>query len=117
MFYIISILIQVLLLRLLISFISSFFRGDRRAQGAYGGQSTYGERSYSETSLVLAYQTLGVAPDSTDGEVKSAYRRLAVQFHPDKFATSSREVQLKAEEQFKKINEAYQLIKKKRGLD
>lgn len=48
------------------------------------------------------YDTLGVAENASQDEIKSAYRKLAMQFHPDK-----NQGKPEAESQFKKINEAY----------
>tara|TARA_B100000214_G_scaffold274342_1_gene204497 strand:- start:9197 stop:9799 length:603 start_codon:yes stop_codon:yes gene_type:complete len=47
------------------------------------------------------YEILGVSRDSTDSEIKKAYRKLAAKHHPDRGGS---------EQQFKKINEAYSLI-------
>ena len=44
------------------------------------------------------------------------YRKLARQHHPDKHATKSPEETKAAEEKFKKIQQAYNEIKKERGL-
>src|SRR5688572_21361997 len=50
------------------------------------------------------YETLGVKPEATEAEIKSAYRRLARKFHPD----VSKEAN--AEERFKAINEANEVL-------
>ena len=63
-----------------------------------------------------AYTVLEITPSATDDEVKTAYRRLAMKNHPDKVASLGPEVQKAAEEKFKKIQEAYETIKKERGL-
>ena len=102
--------------------------GGYRGYGGYGGNGGssrgyggYGGNGYpfqdNSAAVASAYRTLGVAPDASDSEVKSAYKRLALRFHPDRYASAGREEQHSAEEQFKKVNEAYQVIKKKRGLD
>jgi len=52
------------------------------------------------------YQTLGVARDASDDEIKKAYRRLAMQYHPDR-NNGSRD----AEEKFKEITEAYDVLR------
>ena len=48
------------------------------------------------------YSILGVTPDSSDAEIKSAYRRLARKFHPD--------VNPYGTAQFKDITEAYEVL-------
>lgn len=53
------------------------------------------------------YGTLGVPKDADDQTIKSAYRRLARQFHPDVNASSDKEA---ATEKFKEINEAYTVL-------
>ncbi|MEW6127048.1 MAG: molecular chaperone DnaJ [Acidobacteriota bacterium] len=51
------------------------------------------------------YEVLGVTRSATDQELKQAYRKLAVQYHPDKNQGNK-----EAEEKFKEINEAYQVL-------
>ncbi|MCB1236555.1 MAG: molecular chaperone DnaJ [Verrucomicrobiae bacterium] len=51
------------------------------------------------------YEVLGVARDASEGEIKKAYRKLAVQFHPDKNPDNK-----EAEEKFKEIGEAYEIL-------
>ncbi len=63
-----------------------------------------------------AYSVLEISPNATDDEVKSAYRRMAMKNHPDKVATLGPEVQRAAAEKFRKIQEAYETIKKERGM-
>ncbi|MBR5175290.1 MAG: TerB family tellurite resistance protein [Bacteroidales bacterium] len=63
-----------------------------------------------------AYSVLEISPSATDDEVKAAYRRMAMKHHPDKVATLGPEVQKAAQEKFQKIQEAYETIKKQRGM-
>ena len=63
-----------------------------------------------------AYAVLEISPSATDDEVKAAYRRMAMKNHPDKVATLGPDVQKAAEEKFRKIQEAYETIKKQRGM-
>ncbi|HRP00050.1 MAG TPA: TerB family tellurite resistance protein [Flavobacteriales bacterium] len=63
-----------------------------------------------------AYSILEIAPEATDEEVKKAYRRMAMKYHPDKVAQLGEEVQKAANEKFKKVQEAYETIQKQRGL-
>lgn len=51
------------------------------------------------------YVLLGLAPTATAAQIKAAYRRLALQLHPDRNAGSA-----EAEEAFKRLNDAYQLL-------
>jgi curved DNA-binding protein len=52
------------------------------------------------------YTTLGVAKDASPEEIKRAFRKLAIQYHPDKAKGDKRQ----AEEKFKTINEAYEVL-------
>ena len=63
-----------------------------------------------------AYAVLGISPSATDDEVKAAYRRMAMKNHPDKVATLGPEVQKAAEQKFKQVQEAYETIKRERGM-
>lgn len=66
---------------------------------------------------VSAYTVLEISPSASDEEVKSAYRRMAMKYHPDKVATLGDDVRKSAEEKFRKIREAYETIKKERGIN
>lgn len=52
------------------------------------------------------YATLGVSKSASGEEIKKAYRKLAMQHHPDKNPGDK-----KAERQFKELNEAYEVLK------
>lgn len=67
-------------------------------------------------SLEDAYKVLGVSPDATDDELKKAYRRLALEHHPDRVAKLGDDVRLAAEKKFQEINAAKERIWKARGL-
>lgn len=58
------------------------------------------------------YRVLGVSPNATDDEIKSAYRELAKKYHPDNYANSP--LADLAGEKMKEINEAYDQIVKER---
>ena len=64
----------------------------------------------------FAYKILEIEPVATDEEVKKAYRRMAMKYHPDKLANMGEDVQHAAQEKFKKVNEAYQIIEKERNI-
>ena len=63
-----------------------------------------------------AYTVLEISPSATDDEVRAAYRRMAMKYHPDRVSTLGPEVQKSAEEKFKQVQEAYATIKKQRGI-
>ena len=69
---------------------------------------------YKETSS--AYTVLEVSPSATDDEVRAAYRKMAMKNHPDKVATLGPDVQKAAAEKFRQVQEAYEAIKKERGM-
>ena len=52
------------------------------------------------------YEVLGVARDADDAALKSAYRRLAMKYHPDRNPDDPT-----AEQNFKEVNEAYDVLK------
>ncbi len=52
------------------------------------------------------YEILGISPNVSSEEIKKAYRRLAVKYHPDKNRDNSKE----AEEKFKEVSEAYKIL-------
>ena len=62
------------------------------------------------------YRVLEITPDATDEEVKKAYRKMAVKYHPDKVATLGEDVQKAAEEKFKAVSQAYEAICRERGI-
>lgn len=89
-------------------------------QSGYSDYSGYSGYSGSSTSYSAPrkdpYKVLGISSDATDEEVKKAYRRLAMKYHPDKVEGMGEEVKKNAEAQFREINEAYEQIKAARGM-
>jgi len=63
-----------------------------------------------------AYKSLEIEPTATDEEIKKAYRRMAMKYHPDKVNDLGEEVKKSATEKFRSINEAYESLKKQRNM-
>jgi DnaJ like chaperone protein len=63
-----------------------------------------------------AYKILEVDRNASNEEIKKAFRRMAIKYHPDKVHHLGPEYQKDAQEKFKKINEAYERVKKERGI-
>jgi DnaJ like chaperone protein len=62
------------------------------------------------------YKILEIDPSASDEELKKAFRKMAVRFHPDKVAHLGEDIKKEAEQKFIRLQEAYENIKKKRGL-
>ena len=60
------------------------------------------------------YTILGITKDATDIQVKKAYRKMAVKYHPDKLQGVSEDIKKLAEEKFLKVKESYEQIMKGR---
>jgi len=64
-----------------------------------------------------SYKILEIEPSATDEEVKKAYRKIAVKYHPDKVSHLGDDIRKSADEKFAMVNEAYNKIKKERNLN
>ncbi len=73
-------------------------------------------RGMFKHDLKSDYEVLGVEENATDEEVKKAYRKLAIRYHPDKVASLGEEYQKGAKEKFQRLQEAYDSVKKVRGF-
>ncbi|XP_010034039.2 chaperone protein dnaJ 8, chloroplastic [Eucalyptus grandis] len=79
--------------------------GDRKAKNGVGRNG--GVKvccSYSSSSVLDPYKTLRIQPGASESEVKKAFRRLALQYHPDVCRGSNCGMQ------FHRINEAYDVV-------
>jgi DnaJ like chaperone protein len=63
------------------------------------------------------YEVLGVEKGASAEDIKKAYRKCAMKYHPDRVATLGPEVQKAAAEKFRQIQEAYETIKRQRGIN
>ncbi|XOF33479.1 MAG: DnaJ domain-containing protein [Candidatus Electrothrix sp. YB6] len=87
-------------------------RYQRQGRGAFGSSGS-GYQSAAEEYRY--YTVLGVEQGADFGAVKRAYRKLSMQYHPDKVAHLGDEFKGVAEEKMKEINAAYDYFRKKFG--
>jgi DnaJ like chaperone protein len=95
--------------------------------GNYLGISSYDQRTISakykagystaapaeEVREDKHYAILGLAKGASFSDIKAAYRKLSMQYHPDKVAHLGEEFKKVAEEKMKEINNAYEFLKRK----
>ena len=62
------------------------------------------------------YYFLGIPQNASAEDIKKAYRKMAVAHHPDKVAHMGEEYLKGAKEKFQQIQDAYEAIKKRRGI-
>ena len=91
-----------------------YFR--RRYFGTGNGQAHGGQPQESE--LDKAYARLGCSPSDTDDVLKSAYRKLAMRYHPDRLRAEGMPEGMVAQatRSMAEINAAWDVVKKERGL-
>ncbi|NOZ69026.1 MAG: DnaJ domain-containing protein [Deferribacteres bacterium] len=95
--------------------------GHRRRQHAdhysrsQQNRSSGGGGSPQALTLEDAYALLGVSPDASWEEINRAYREKMARSHPDKVSHLSEELQEKAEEITRRLNEAIDMIKRSKG--
>lgn len=88
-------------------------------QNSNSSYTDYEQTSHNAGNVMECYRVLGCSPESSNEELKKKYHELIRELHPDKVrgtGNSNYLVNL-AEEQVKKINEAYDIIKKTRGIN
>ncbi len=87
---------------------------DYRTIGAMFGGGGVGSSRPVNTSK--AYEILGVEKTATEEDIKKAYRQMALKYHPDRVTHLGEDVRKSAEEKFKKVQEAYEAVKKEKGF-
>lgn len=93
--------------------------GNTSGSGGYSGGYSGGSGSgsgYRSHTLDSDYQILEISPDASDDEVKKAYRNLAKKYHPDRVAHLGDDMRKAAEEKFSRLSQAYDNIRKSRGM-
>ena len=63
-----------------------------------------------------SYKILEIERTATDDDIKKAYRKMAMKYHPDKVSHLGDNFRKTADDKFKKVNEAYNKIKKERNI-
>ena len=63
-----------------------------------------------------AYKILEIERTATESEIKAAYRRMAKKFHPDRLQHMDEAYRKGAEEKFRKVQEAYEQLRKEKGF-
>ena len=91
-------------------------QGGHQQYQRQSNQQQYRRRTTSGTNLSQAYKILEITPEATETEIKKAYRKLVVIYHPDKVANMGESYQKSAKEKFQKIQDAYEQIKLARSI-
>lgn len=95
------------------------FAGDFGGRGPNGSRGRSGTARTQESDLARAYARLGCSPSDSDETVRSAYRRQALKYHPDRLrAEGLPEGMLKkATESMAEINAAWDKVRRARGMN
>jgi DnaJ like chaperone protein len=64
-----------------------------------------------------AYKILEIDKSASEDEIKKAYRKMALKYHPDKVSHLGVDFQEQAKEKFQKVSDAYEKIKKERNIN
>jgi DnaJ like chaperone protein len=84
------------------------------SNGSYNSQSKASKQN--KMTATTACQILEVNINASEQEIKKAYRRMAMKYHPDKVNTLGEQVRKSATEKFKAVNEAYETLKVLKGF-
>ncbi len=81
------------------------------------GKDTDSIMSMFVDNTEASYKILGITRDASDEDIKKAYRTMAMKYHPDKVSYLGEDFRAAANEKFQSVNEAYENIKKERGIN
>ena len=112
---------DILLLFLAYWFMKRSFPGVHRQQASYGSSSSSQEEATSSGSGADKeeekdpHRILGVSQGATQEEIKSAYRKQAQRYHPDRVSHLGEEFQQLAKQKFQEIQNAYETLSRGGG--
>lgn len=107
---------DIAVLVLLYRYLSRFWRAGNNGQPPFEHHQNPHQQSQSnghkpaDRPHRTPHDILGVPPDADHQKIRTAYRELANQYHPDKVAHLGKEFQKLAEERFKEIQQAYDTL-------
>lgn len=103
----------------------AFFEELFRQMGGAGYQqqthSQYDRRTYSPPQYRVRTESqmlaeLGLLSDATNDQIRSAYRKKVLQYHPDRYANRPEAEQKAAAEKFKSLQAVYEELRRRRGF-
>jgi len=88
-------------------------QNDKREKKFYKKQDseTTSKQTSNTRKLQLSYSILGLPEKSTVKEIKKAYRKMVLLYHPDKIIHLDAEFKRQAKQKYQKVNEAYDYLK------
>lgn len=84
--------------------------GKQQTNSSRNNSSQTSSGSKRSSSKDWAYDVLGVSRDASEKDIKNAFRKLSMQYHPDRQIDASDEELKISTEKFQRINEAYELL-------
>jgi DnaJ like chaperone protein len=81
-----------------------------------GTEDTESIKAMFYTSIDKHYKILEISPTATNEEIKKAYRKMAMKYHPDKVRELGEDFQKAAHEKFLEVQKAYEQICKEKGI-